>query len=157
MLLDLPQAVDVVHVVVQLGDFDHWPATETATQSLEIPALTLGEPPEVAQVGFDPAGEVLTEHFGQAPHGRPVLDLVYAVHHHTTEGQPRVQQPVMEVHRLIDRVLPWGGHEEERRVSIGKQLVDALGTLAETLGHFAEAAEELRQVVEQVDARSPAS
>ena len=64
-------------------------------------------------------------------------------------------RPLVEEGRLVERVLARRGDHHERAALVGEQRVDLAGPLAEALDHPAEAAEELRQVGEQVHAGGP--
>ena len=77
---------------------------------------------------------------------------MHLVHDHAAEGQVRFLQAAPEVDAFVDRLALRGGHQQERRVAMGEQLLHALRALAEALRHVAEALEELGQVLQQVDA-----
>jgi hypothetical protein len=76
----------------------------------------------------------------------------HAIGHYARERQLGLAQPLVEEGRLVERVLAGRRDHHERAALVREQGVDLAGPLAEALHHPAEAAEELRQVGEQVHA-----
>ena len=78
------------------------------------------------------------------------MDLV---HDDPAKGQVGLHQLAVEVNRLRDR-LPLGRTDhEEARLGIREQLAHPLGPLAKAADHAAEGLEELREVLQDLDAR----
>ena len=154
MLAHLREPVDVVHVVLELGDDDRRRRSELRDEVLDARLVARGERGQLVRGLVDPPREVLAERLGELRR-RAAVDVgrqVHAVDHEPAERHPRVRELAVEVDRLLRRVVARRGDDQERRRRILEQRADAVGALREAVDHPAERAEEHRQVLQQVDA-----
>ena len=150
----LCEPIDVVHVVLELGDAHGRRRVQRRLEVVDRGVVARGERRLLARRLRHALGELLAELVDEL-RGHVAVglrDRVHAVDDHAAERHPGLHQLAVEVDRLLDRVVLGRGDDQERRGRVLEQRADALGALREAVDQPGERAEEHRQVLEQVDA-----
>ena len=103
----LCEPVDVVHVVLELGDADRRRRPQLRLEVVDRRVVARGERGLVVRRVGHPLGQLVAELLDQLVRHLPVgpRRRVHAVDDHAAERHPRLAQLAVEEDRLLDRVV----------------------------------------------------
>ena len=149
------EALDVVHVAVEMGDEQHRRIVELVRQTGHVGLVAPGQDVVVAEVlghlGSQGFGHGLTQ-IAEQVRGLGIAEqvVVDAVDHDPVEGEAVSVQGAVQPDRLVDRLVLGRGDDDEGGGGGLQHRFDRRGAGAEVRGHVAQQPKEGGQVREQV-------